>query len=278
MATNMLLDSHLKSLGLRAFRENYQKLADEAAQANFGYERFLLALAEQEMALRAANRRTRLIKQARFPTLKELADFDFSCLPDFRTRDLLHLADSLSFLDRNEPVLMVGNPGLGKTHLAISLALAACRQGHKVRFFNTAALVNELSQAQEEHRLPKFIASLLKHRLIVLDELGFIPFSQSGAHLLFQLCSALHEQVALVVTTNLAFSDWVSIFGDERLTGALLDRLTFKAHIFEFRGQSYRFRFRSEHNPSPKPLPDTDVTMSCSPNGVQTADGQVSHG
>jgi DNA replication protein DnaC len=244
MTTSLLLESHLKDLGLRAFRENYQKLADEAAQANLGYERFLLALVEQEMALRAANRRARLIQQAHLPMLKELADFDFGCLPDFRTRDLLHLADTLSFIDRNEPILMIGNPGLGKTHLAISLALAACRRGDKARFFNTAALVDELVQAQDEHRLPKFIASLLKHRLIVLDELGFIPFSQSGAHLLFQLCSALHEQVALIITSNLAFSDWVTLFGDERLTGALLDRLTFKAHIFEFRGESYRFRAR----------------------------------
>jgi DNA replication protein DnaC len=245
VTTNLLLDSHFKSLGLRAFRENYQKLADEAAQSNLGYERFLLALAEQEVALRAANRQARLIKQARFPVLRELADFDFTHLTDFRTPDLLHLADSLAFVDRAQPVLMVGNPGLGKTHLAIALALAACRRGHKTRFFNTATLVNELSLAQEEHRLPKFINSLLSQRLIVLDELGFIPFSQSGAHLLFQLCSALHERVALIVTTNLAFSDWVSLFADERLTGALLDRLTFKAHIFEFRGQSYRFRSRS---------------------------------
>lgn len=242
MATNLLLDTHLKTLGLRAFRENYQKLAAEAAQANLDYERFLLALAEQEVALRAANRRTRLVKQARFPSLKELADFDFSCLEAFRTRDLLHLADSLSFLEEAAPILMVGNPGLGKTHLATALGLAACRAGHKVRFFNTAHLVDDLTLAQEEHRLQKVIASLLKHKLVILDELGFIPFTQSGAHLLFQLCSALHEQVSILVTTNLAFSDWTSVFGDERLTGALLDRLTYHAHIFEFRGVSFRLR------------------------------------
>ena len=242
MATDLLLESYLKTLGLRAFRENYRKLAEAAAHSNLGYERFLLALAEQEVALRAANRRARLIKQARFPALKELADFDFSHLEDFRTRDLLHLADSLSFLERAEPVLMVGNPGLGKTHLATALGLAACRQGHKVRFFNTATLVNYLALAQQEYRLQKLIASLLKHRLIILDELGFIPFSSTGSHLLFQLCSALHEQVSLIITTNLTFSDWTQVLGDERLTVALLDRLTFRAHIFEFRGVSFRFR------------------------------------
>lgn len=246
MATNLLLDSHLKTLGLRTFRENYPKLAQEAAQANLDYERFLLALAEQEVALRAANRRTRLIKQARFPARKELADFDFNLLQAFRTRDLLTLADNLSFLERAEPLLLVGNPGLGKTHVATALGLAACRAGHKVRFFNTAQLVDDLALAQEEHRLQKVIASLLKHKLVILDELGFIPFTPSGGHLLFQLCSALHEQVSIIVTTNLAFSDWTSVFGDERLVGALLDRLTYRAHIFEFRGESFRLRSQAE--------------------------------
>jgi DNA replication protein DnaC len=242
MATDLLLESYLKTLGLRAFRENYRKLAEEANHSQLSYERFLLALAEQEVALRDANRRARLIQQARFPALKELSDFDFSRLEGFHTRELLALAESLSFLEHAEPVLLVGNPGLGKTHVATALGLAACRQGRKVRFFNTAALVNDLTLAQEEHRLQKVITSLLKHHLVILDELGFIPFSPTGAQLLFQLCSALHEQVALIVTTNLAFSDWTQVFGSEQLTGALLDRLTFRCHIFEFRGESFRFR------------------------------------
>jgi len=242
MATNLLLESHLKSLGLRAFRENYEKLAQEAAQSDLSYERFLLALAEQEVSLRTANRRARLIKQARFPARRELADFDFKLLEGFPARDFLHLVDTLSFIEPHEPVLLLGNPGLGKTHLATVLGLAACREGQKVRFYNTASLVDDLTLAQEEHRLQKLLASLLRHQVLILDELGFIPFSQTGAHLLFQLCSALHEQVAIVVTTNLAFSDWVTVFGDERLTGALLDRLTYRAHIFEFRGESFRLR------------------------------------
>lgn len=266
MATNLLLDHHLKSLGLRAFRENYQKLAADAARSQLGYEQFLLALAEQEINLRAANRRTRLIKQARFPMLKELPDFDFSCLPAFRTREFLQLADTLSFVERAEPVLMIGNPGLGKTHLATSLGLAACRQGYKVRFYNTASLVNDLTLAQEEHRLQKLITSLLAHHLLILDELGFIPFSASGAHLLFQFCSALHERVAVMVTSNLAFSDWVSVFGNESLTAALLDRLTFRSHIFEFRGDSYRLRFRTAQAPVSDTLSHPPVTRSCSPD------------
>lgn len=244
MEPNLLLDSYLKTLGLRAFREHYQQVAEDAARAQLPYDQFLLALAEQEVQRRDTNRRSEMIKQARFPVHKELVDFNFARLEDFSSQRLLQLVEDASYLKRAEPVLMVGHPGLGKTHLAIALGLAACRMGHKVRFYNAAALVNDLTLAQDEHRLQRFIASLLKLRLLILDELGFIPFSPSGAQLLFQLCSALHEQVALLVTTNLAFADWTQIFGEERLTGALLDRLTFRAHIFEFRGESYRFRAR----------------------------------
>jgi len=130
------------------------------------------------------------------------------------------------------------------------LAAAACRQGYRVRFYNTAALVNELLLAQEQHRLPKFLATALKHNLIVLDELGFIPFSATGAQLMFQFCSTLHERVALIVTTNLKFADWTQIFGNEQLTAALLDRLTHHAHILEFIGESFRFRQRLQQDPS----------------------------
>lgn len=254
METNLLLDSYLKTLGLRAFREHYRQVAEDATHARLPYDQFLLALAEQEVQRRDTNRRGQLVKQARFPAHKELADFDFTCLEDFPVQRLLALAETASYLQQAEPVLMVGNPGLGKTHLATALGLAACRAGHKVRFYNAAALVNDLTLAQDEHRLPRFIASLLKQQMLILDELGFIPFSPDGAHLLFQLCSALHEHVAVLVTTNLAFADWTQVFGDDRLTGALLDRLTFRAHIFEFRGESYRFRARMAHKTREKPM------------------------
>ena len=137
---------------------------------------------------------------------------------------------------------MVGNPGLGKSYLATALGLAACRQGIKVRFYNAAGLVNALLQARDDHELPKFMARALKQELVILDELGFIPFTASGAQLIFQLCSTLYERVAIIVTTNLRFADWTQVFGEERLTAALLDRLTHKAHILEFVGESYRFR------------------------------------
>ncbi len=243
MEANMLLDTYLKALRLPTFLQNYGKFAEEAARADHSFDRFLLALAEQEVAQRERNRIARRIKQARFPILKELADFDFSCLSSPNKQRVMELAQG-SYIHKAEPILMVGNPGLGKTHVVTGMALAACRQGHRVRFYNAAGLVNELILAQQELRLAKFLATALKHRLIVIDELGFIPFSATGAQLAFQFCSALYERVAMIVTTNLHFANWTQIFGDEQLTAALLDRLTHHAHILEFLGESYRFRQR----------------------------------
>jgi DNA replication protein DnaC len=243
METAMLLETYLKKLRLPTFLHNYAKFAEDAARESLGYDRFLLALAEQEVLQRQENQRRRRIQGARFPVHKELADFDFSCVSSLSKQRVLDLARS-AYIDNAEPVILVGNPGLGKTHVATGLALAACRQGHRVRFYTAAGLVNELILAQDEHRLSKFLASALKHQLIVLDELGFIPFSTIGAQLIFQFCSTLYERVAMIVTTNLRFADWVQVFGDEGLTAALLDRLTHKAHILEFVGESYRFRER----------------------------------
>lgn len=243
---NLLLESYLRQLRLPGFLGNYRKFAEDAAQASLSFDRYLLSLAEQEIAQRERNRQVRLIKVARFPVLKELADFDFACVPSVNKQRVLELAQG-SYIRQAEPILMVGNPGLGKTHVATGLAVAGCRQGFRVRFYNAAALVNDLLQAEDEHRVSKLLNGALKQNLIVLDELGFIPFSATAAHLIFQFCSALYQKVALIITTNLRFADWTQIFGDERLTAALLDRLTHKAHILEFSGaESYRFRERMQ--------------------------------
>jgi len=215
METTMLLETYLKQLRLPTFLHNYGKFAEDAAQNDLTYDRFLLALAEQEVAQREENRKLHRIKAARFPVLKELADFDFSCVPSLSKQRILELTRG-GYLGKAEAIIMVGNPGLGKTH------------------------------AQDEHQLPKFMATALRHRLIILDELGFIPFSSTGAQLIFQFCSTLYERVSMIVTTNLRFADWTQVFGDERLTAALLDRLTHKAHIVEFTGESYRFRQRMQ--------------------------------
>ena len=245
MTANPLLDTYLRQLRLPTFLTNYRKFAEDASQDNLSYDRFLLALAELEVVQREKNRIQRLIRAARFPVQKELADFDFSALPTLNKAKVLDLARG-EYIHRRESILLVGNPGLGKTHLATGLALAACRQGHKVRFYTAARLVNDMIEAQDEHQLNKFIGSALKHNLIVLDELGFIPLTTTGAELIFTFCSELYERVALIITTNLKFADWPQVFGDERLTAALLDRLTQRATILDLVGESFRFRERMQ--------------------------------
>jgi len=240
-----LLEGYLKQLRLTTVIQNYAAFAQDAIRENRSYEQYLLALARQEMAQRELNSQRQRIKSARFPVIKELADFDFSAVPKLNKQRILELARG-EYIAQAEPIILVGNPGLGKTHVAVGLGMAACRQRERVRFYNAASLVNELMLAQEETRLEKFIATALRHRLIVLDELGFIPFSAMGAQLVFQFVSALYERVAIIITTNLKFADWPQIFGDERLTLALLDRLTHRAHIIEFVGESYRFRERMQ--------------------------------
>jgi len=243
MERNDLLESYLRQLRLPTFARNYQAFATDAARSNLDYTRYLLALAEQEVSKREQNRIQNRVKAARLPVLKELADFDFSALPTLNKAQVLDLSRG-EYIRKREPIVFIGNPGLGKTHLAISLALSACRQGSRVRFWTAAGLVNELLQAQDDHRLHRFISAALKQDLIVLDELGFIPFSPSGAHALFTFCSEVYERLALILTTNLKFADWVQVLGDERLTAALLDRITHHAHILELVGESFRFRER----------------------------------
>ena len=240
---HFLLESALKQLRLPVFAQQYQTLAVDATTQNRTYERYLLALAEAELAHREQSRLKRAIGAARFPVLKDLAEFDFSVVPNVPKLKILELAQG-GYLSKTENVLLVGNPGLGKTHVATGLALAACRQGKRVRFYTATGLVNDLTLAHQEHRVSRIVAGALKHHLIVLDEFGFVPYTANGAQLLFQFCSALHERVSLIITTNLRFAEWVKVLGDEPMTAALLDRLTFKAHILEFAGESWRFRQR----------------------------------
>lgn len=240
-----LLDTYLRQLHLPAFNRNYLSFATDAAQRNLDYPRYLLALVEQEIHTREQNRIQRHVKAARFPVLKELADFDFSALPTLNKAHILDLARG-EYISKRETLIFIGNPGLGKTHLSISLSLAACRQGRRVRFWTAAGLVNELLAAQAENRLHRLIALAQKQDLIVLDELGFIPFTPNGAHALFTFCSELYERTAMIITTNLQFANWIQLFGDERLTAALLDRLTHHAHIVELAGESFRFRQRMQ--------------------------------
>jgi len=243
MDPNLLLETYLRQLRLPTFAKNYAPFAADAAQQKLDHVRYLLSLAEQEVKQREQNRLQSRLKAARFPIAKELAEFDFSAIPGLNKAVILDLARG-EYIQKRHSIIFLGNPGLGKTHLAVGLARAACHQGHKVRFWTTAGLVNELLQAQDEHRLHKMIAAALKLNLVVLDELGFIPFTPTGAQALFTFCSELYERLSLIITTNLKFADWVQVFGDERLTAALLDRLTHHAHLIELIGESFRFRER----------------------------------
>jgi len=184
MESNPLLETYLRQLHLSRFIKHYRSLAKDAAQNNLDYPRYLLALVESEVQNREQARIQRRVKAARFPTYKELADFDFSVLPNFKKTRILDLARG-EYITKHETLIFIGNPGLGKSHLTIALALTACRMGQRVRFWTAAGLVNELLAAQEENRFNRFIAMAHKQDLIVLDELGFIPFTSNGAHALF---------------------------------------------------------------------------------------------
>lgn len=231
----------LRQLRLPTVAANYGRLAQEAASGGQPYEEYLLGLLEQEVAQRDINRRKRRIRDARFPRLHTLDEYDFNLVPDLPQDKILQLA-RCDFIDHAENVVFVGAIGTGKTHLAISVGLAACQQGRRVRFFTAAGLVNTLLEAAEQHRLSRLERLLMKQDLIIIDEVGFVPFSQSGANMLFTFVSQRYLQGSLLVTTNLAFADWGEVFGNALSVGPLLDRLTHRCHIVQFTGQSFRFR------------------------------------
>lgn len=241
MAQDLLIKSYLKQLRLPAMVHNYTKLAKEAAEANLPYEDYLLALLEIEVEHRVENATRKHIQRAHFPYLRTLDQFDFSTLPSLNKAKVLELSRG-EYIRAKENIIAIGNTGTGKTHLAISFGLLACQQGWKVRFYTAAGLINELAEAQAQQRLSRLEKQLSSYDLIILDEVGFIPFSPSGSQALFQFCSSCYLTRSMLITTNLEFERWTEIFGDERLTGALLDRLTHRCHILEMNGESYRFK------------------------------------
>jgi DNA replication protein DnaC len=239
--TNLLLRSNLKQLRLPTMAAEFEKLAREAASANESYEQYMLRLTELEVAARGANAVQARIRQADFPVHKDLDTFDFTAVPSLNKPKVLELLRG-EWIGQRANACFLGSPGTGKTHLATALGLAACRLGQRVRFYTAAALVTRLEEAQKQYQLDRVLGQLDRVDLLICDELGYLSFSRAGAELLFQVFADRYERKSLLVTSNLAFSDWGQVFQGERMTAALLDRLTHRCHIFEMNGESYRFR------------------------------------
>lgn len=237
----VLLAHHLKQLKLPTVLRDYDKVARECAREGVDHPRYLLRLVELELIDRERRTIERRIRAARFPAVKSLDTFDFTAIPNLNKMLVLELARG-EFILRRENVIALGNSGTGKSHVALALGLAACQKGLTVAFTTAAALVHQLMEARDERRLLKLQRELQAVKLLIVDELGYVPLSPTGAELLFEVFSQRYERGSTIVTSNLPFEDWTSVLGSERLTGALLDRLTHHVHILTMNGDSYRLK------------------------------------
>lgn len=235
------VQEYCRLLRLPTIAAQSERLAQEATRNNQSHLNFLAELLGAEVDERERHTISRRLKEARLPRMKTVEEFDFSAAPRISAKLLRELADG-SYLQRAEPVIFLGDSGTGKTHLATALCVAACRQRKRARFITAAGLVNDLVEAQHHNLLGRALQRWTKYDLIVLDEVGYVPFAQVGAELLFQVISERAERATFIVTTNLPFSEWTQVFPNARLCKALLDRLTDRAHIIETGTESYRFR------------------------------------
>ena len=245
--STVLLEHHLKELKLPTFLKEYDKVASRCAAEGVDHPDYLLRLSELELIDRNHRMVERRIKEARFPTVKSLDTFDFLAIPSLNKALVLELA-RCEYVERRDNVIALGNSGTGKTHVALGLGLAACQRGLSVGFTTAAALVHELIEARDERRLLNLQRKLARLKLLIIDELGFVPLSKTGAELLFEVFSQRYERGSVLATSNLPFDEWTEIFGSERLTGALLDRLTHHVHILEMNGESFRLKQSRQTN------------------------------
>lgn len=239
--TGLLLKANLKQLKLPTMLAEHEKLAREAADRDEPYDAYLLRLTELEVAARSANAVAARIRAAGFPVAKDFDTFDFTAAPALSKQKVLELARG-EWIDQHFNCCLIGGSGTGKTHLATALGLALCRLGKRVKFATAAGLVTLLEEAQQQHRLDRLLTQLDRLDLLIVDELGYLSFSRAGAELLFQVFADRYERRSLLITSNLPFGEWGTVFQGERMTAALLDRLTHQCHIFEMNGESYRFR------------------------------------
>ena len=259
----VLLAHHLRQLKLPTVLREYEKVAAEAAREGLDHVRFLLRLVELELIDREQRMVERRIRAARFPAVKSFDTFDFAAIPSLNKPLVLELA-RCEYVVARDNIIALGNSGTGKTHVCLALGLAACQRGLSVAFATAAGLVHQLMEARDDKRLLRLQAQLAAVKLLIVDELGYVPLSQTGAELLFEVFSQRHERGSTIVTSNLPFDEWTSVFGNQRLTGALLDRLTHHVHILEMNGESYRLkqsraRRRKEPQPAAERIIDPDT-------------------
>ncbi len=232
---------YCKATRLPTVGANFQSLAEQAVKENHSHTRYLEALLSIECEERDRHAIDNRIRDAHLPRLKTLEEFDFAQAQQIPAARIRELAEG-GYIERKEPIVLIGECGTGKTHLAIGLCLAACRQKRRVRFTTAAALVNELVEAKQNNQVRKLMMRWQKYELIALDEVGYVPLADIGAEFLFQVISERAERAAIIVTTNLPFSEWTTVFPNPRLCKAVLDRITDRAHIIETGTESFRFR------------------------------------
>jgi DNA replication protein DnaC len=232
---------HCRLLRMPTVAAQFIRLAEEAIKQQYGPVRYLEALLAGELEERERSAIARRIFEAKLPRVKTLEEFDFSQAPQVSAARIHQLAEG-GYIQKAEPLVFVGEPGTGKTHLATGLCVAACRQRRRARFTTATGLVNELVEAKHMNQLSRALGRWSRYELIVIDELGYVPLAEVGAELLFQVIADRAEKAAVIVTTNLPFSEWPQVFPSPRLCKAMLDRLTDRAHILETGTESFRFR------------------------------------
>jgi DNA replication protein DnaC len=243
MTTGSLIElrANLKALNLSVMARHLEGSLRQAGEGKIGYDEFLVELTAAELQARAENSLQRRIREAKFPLLKPVETFDLAAVPELDMRLFRDLAGG-NYIQEHRNVIFLGRSGAGKTHMATALGIEACRNKFRTRFVSCYGLVNELMEARQERALQRLVQRYVRYDLLILDELGYIPFSKEGAELLFQVLAERHEKGSVMITTNLGFADWTQVFGDPVMTAALLDRLTHKAHIVNCNWDSYRLK------------------------------------